>query len=519
MTAARLGCACLFAILFASGCDRNASSAGIDGTGAPALPGNALAYGLVTDTHTFAVNGVRYDASAAKVTIDGIPGNAAAIALGDIARVFAKTDVNDPARIVAQDVVVDDAVEGPIASIDVEASTVVSLGQTIRVTPTTLFDASILPQSLAGLAVGQMIEVAGFRASNGDIFASRIEQKPAASYFETTGTIASHNTLARRFRINGLVVSYATVGSGSAATLRNGEIVEVRGVSLLAGGVLAATYVERAAPVSGAAGDRVDMQGFVTTIDGEEPDSFDVAGVPARTTSETVVVDVDVALDAKLAVKGTLDSSGTVVASDLRRGGYPGPTSGPYMIVGQVFDAYSGGIPNASMNLWVQQGRGGYSYVWANGHFGTNSKGEFIAPNIPEAQLSFWAVKSGFVQPCAVNAVVPPSGVVQIELVAESTIAVLDPPRPLTVRGTVLTGTVFETVNGVRQPVAGAGVEVDTDFDVVVATTKTDLQGRFFLCNVPSRALLYVGKPGYVLEDIWLPDTATASPLEVELRR
>jgi hypothetical protein len=516
MTAARLGCACLVATLFAGGCDSTSGIAGIDGTGAPVVTDNALAYGLVTETNAFAVNGVRYDTSAAKVTVDGDTAVAADIALGDIARVIAKPDVRDPSNFVADNVVVDDAVEGPIASIDAATSTVIALGQTIRVTPTTLFDASVLPPSLAGLAVGQTIEVAGFRGSNGDIFASRIERKPAAGNFETTGTVTGHNAVARRFMINGLVVSYA---AAAFARVRNGDIVEVRGSQLLAGGALAAAYVELAAPVAGGAGDRVDIQGYVTTFAGQAPGSFDVAGVHARTTSQTVVVDVDLALDAKVAVKGTLDSSGTVVASDLRRGGYPGPTSGPYTVVGQVFDAYSGGVPNASMNLWVQQGRGGYSYVWANGQFGTNSAGEFIAPNIPESQLSFWAVKQGFVQPCAVNAAVPPSGVVQIELVAESTLAALDPPRPLLVLGTVLTGTVFETVNGARQPVAGAGVEVNTENDIVVATTKTDLQGRFFLCNVPSRALLYVGKAEFELRDIWVPDTVTASPLEVELHR
>ena len=518
MTAAKT-CVCLIAVLLISACDSSTGIAGIDGTGAPRVADNALAYGLVTATDSyFAVNGVRYDTSAAKVLIDGQPGRTADVALGDVARVAAKTDPSNPALIVAENVIVDDAVEGPIAVLDSSTSTLVALGQTIRVTPTTLFDASVLPQSLDGLAVGQTIEVAGFRASNGDIFASRIERKAAGNTFETTGSVANHHPAARQFLINGLVVSYAAAPSG-AATVRNGEIVEVRGSSLLPGGVLVATHVERAAPVSGGPGDRVDIEGFVTTFDGQMPETFDVAGVPARTTSATVVEDVQLALDAKVAVKGTIDSSGTVVAADLRRGGYPGPTSGPYTIVGQVFDAHSGGVPGAGMNIWVQQARGGYSYVWANGRLATNSAGEFIAPNFPDATLSFWAVKPGFVQPCVVNAVVPPSGVVQIELVADATLAVLDPPRPLVVRGTVLTGTVFETVNGVRQPVVGAGVEANTEYEVVIATTKTDLQGRFFLCNVPKGVLLYVGGTGFVLRDLWLPDSTTVSPLEIELQR
>ena len=83
---------------------------GIDGTGAPlpniGVPGNALAYGSVTATDHFSVNGVRYDTSAATVTIDGKSGRASDIALGDIARISAKTDPRDPTHVVAENVIV-----------------------------------------------------------------------------------------------------------------------------------------------------------------------------------------------------------------------------------------------------------------------------------------------------------------------------------------------------------------------------------------------------------------------------
>ena len=518
MTVTKLGCAGLIVAMFLGACTDGPDSAGIDGTGMP-VPSIA-AYGSVTATDHFSVNGTRYDTAVATVTIDGRPGKASDIALGDIAQVSAKTDPNDAAHVVADNVIVDDAVEGSIASIDMATSTLVAVGQTIRVTPATLFDASVLPPSLAGLAVGQTIEVAGFRASNGDIFASRVELKTVGSNLETTGKISNHQVAARRFLINGLVVSYAAAASSAVTALRNGDVVEVRGSSLLPGGELAATYVARALPLTGGAGDRVDIEGYVTTFNAQAPATFDVAGVPARTTSQTVVEDVALALDAKVAVKGTLDSSGTVVASDLRRSGYPGPISGPYAVVGQVFDAYSGGVPDASVNLWVQQGGGGYSWWWANGRLASNSGGEFIASNIPAAtRILLFGVKPGFVQPCAVDSDMPPSGVVQVELVAESTLAVLDPPRPLLVRGTVLTGTVFETVNGVRQPVAGAALGVDTDFDLPIANTKTDLQGRFFLCNLPRSVVVYVNKTGFASRNQFLPDPATASPLELEVQR
>lgn len=220
---------------------------------------------------------------------------------------------------------------------------------------------------------------------------------------------------------------------------------------------------------------------------------------------------------APASVSGAAISTSALPTAEWR--GYPEPASGPYAIVGRVFDA-SGGVPDASVNIWVQQARGGYSYVWANGRLTTNSAGEFIAPNLPEATLSFWAVsRPGFVQPRAVTVAVPSSGVVQVELVADATLAVLDAPRPLLVRGTVLAGTVFETEIGVRKPVAAAELWVSTECGVVVATTKTDVKGRFFLYNVPDRVLLYVGGTRFALRDVWLPDSTTVSPLEIEVQQ
>src|SRR5690606_27478854 len=116
---------------------------------------------------------------------------------------------------IVSDVTIDDAVEGPITAIDFGTSTLVVLGQTIRVTPMTQFDAGSSSTALEALAVDQTIEVAGLRGGNGDVYASRIERKPTATGLETTGEVTNHDAAERRFSINDLIVSYAGLASSA----------------------------------------------------------------------------------------------------------------------------------------------------------------------------------------------------------------------------------------------------------------------------------------------------------------
>jgi hypothetical protein len=82
------------------------------------------------------------------------------------------------------------------------------------------------------------------------------------------------------------------------------------------------------------------------------------------------------------------------------------------------------------------------------------------------------------------------------------------------VSGNTLTGTIFETVDGVRQPVPGAAVWAYNENDVDLASTKSDLQGRYFLCNLPPVVALTVAKDGYQIEVV-----PAVGERDVELKR
>lgn len=301
------------------------ATAGIDGTGVTG-PEDMFAVGTVTGFGSVIVNGVRFDTTATSFTIDGNPGTQDDLDVGDVVIVQGSLDANG-ATGTADNITFDDLVEGPIAagSIDSVAGVLVVLGQTVVVTADTSFDDSIQPSSLAGLSDGDVVEVSGFRFSDGSIQATRIESKVAGQTFEVTGTVENLDNVGFSFNISGLSVDYssAMVEDFDAGTISNGDLVEVKGAAFGPGGELIATRVEfKGDDFMGEDGDRVELEGFITRF--ASASDFDVAGLEVTTTAQTIFeggVAADLGLDVKIEVEGELNLAGVLVATkvDIRR--------------------------------------------------------------------------------------------------------------------------------------------------------------------------------------------------------
>ena len=216
----------------------------------------------------------------------------------------------------AASVTFDDAVEGPIESIDIAASTITVLSQLVHIDADTSFDDSISPASIDGLSVTDIVEVSGFFLADGSISATRIEPKPAGGEFEVTGLVS--NLSGTTFDINALEVDF------SAAQLDNfpngspeeGQPVEVKGMIFGAGGELLATRVEFKGGDLGDDGDQVELEGFITRF--VSASDFDVEGVPVTTTGSTVYENgtaADLALNRKVEVEGSIDAAGLITAT------------------------------------------------------------------------------------------------------------------------------------------------------------------------------------------------------------
>jgi len=297
--------------------------AGIDGTGiVPPTPeaSPAVAIGTVTAFGSVFVDGIRFDTSSATFTIDGRTGSQDDLAVGDVVTVTGSIDNQDPTRGTARTVVFDDAVEGPLQSKDAVAGTLVVLGQPVRISATTSFEAAIQPPSIDGLALGQVLEVTGLIRSDGTIDATRIELRPMSAEWETTGRVSAHDAGELTFMINGLPVDYgsALVESFPRGTIADGDLVEVKGSPALgSAGELIASVVEfKGGQAIGAVGDRMEVEGFITRF--VDATDFDVGGIPVTTTSQTTFDEstaADLGMDIQIEVEGQVNADDVLVAS------------------------------------------------------------------------------------------------------------------------------------------------------------------------------------------------------------
>lgn len=241
--------------------------------------------------------------------------------VGDVVAVHGHHD-NSSGQDVADSIEFHDNVQGPVSMIDMTAGTLVVLGQKVIVNTDTSFGHTIMPASLAGLAVNDIVEVSGMPAANGDIHATRIEKKAPGAAFEVTGVAASTDSTAKTLKINASTVDF------SAATLvgfpptgpKDGDRVEASGTSLGSAGELKATRLELLTDDEfGQANEDGEIEGLITRF--ASVTDFDVAGHPVTTSASTTFeggASTDLSLNVRVEVEGTVNASGVLEATKVR---------------------------------------------------------------------------------------------------------------------------------------------------------------------------------------------------------
>ena len=314
---------CAVALAGCGGGGNDNAIAGIDARGTPSVA--IVSKGTITGFGSIIVNDVRFDTANATFDIDGSAGSQSDLSTGDVVIVRGTLDASGTTGT-ANSVAANDLVEGPIAAIDAVAGTLTVLGQTVRTDADTSFDDSISPASLDGLAVGDVVEVAGFVLADGSIGATRIELKPAGGEFEVTGLVS--NLGATTFDINSLTVDFssAQLDDFPGGAPEEGQLVEAKGTSLGAGGELLATRVEFKGNDLDADEDvEIELEGFITRF--VSATDFDVEGVPVTTSGATQFENgtaADLALNRKVEVEGNFNASGVLVADkvELKQAGF-----------------------------------------------------------------------------------------------------------------------------------------------------------------------------------------------------
>jgi uncharacterized protein DUF5666 len=149
------------------------ADSGTGGTGA--IAGDELGVmGVITGFGSICVNGVEvhYD-STTPVTVNGQPGAAGALALGQTVAVRA---VGSGAEARARTIAVLDAAVGPVTAVDRATGTVHVVGQAVRLGASTIFAPGLTAEAVRGASAGEGLRVSGLRTADGSIVATRVER-------------------------------------------------------------------------------------------------------------------------------------------------------------------------------------------------------------------------------------------------------------------------------------------------------------------------------------------------------
>jgi Domain of unknown function (DUF5666) len=220
------------ALLLAAAFVLLAGCGGVDsgGTGVGQSGQPTYAAGPITGFGSIVVNGVRYDESMAEVFDDeGLLRSRDDLKLGMLTEVFASAVVSSAtgSSATASAVRFGSQIIGRIDRVDVPGSRFLVLGQTVRVTTSTVFDAAA--GGLAALAAGDQVEVfAQLDVSTQTYVATRIERRSNLMLYKLRGVVSALSVADKTITVGGQLISYAGLAViDPATTLTIGTTVRV----------------------------------------------------------------------------------------------------------------------------------------------------------------------------------------------------------------------------------------------------------------------------------------------------
>lgn len=281
--------------------------------------GGAVAVGPISGFGSIIVNGVRFDVSGPTLQIQDDAGNPrthADLKLGTMTEVDGSSLAVNAGVTTATATsirIVSDLV-GPVGSVDTAAGTLSVLGQTVVVTPATVFDASVAGSlgGLSGIAPGAVVEVNGrYDAQARRYTATRIGLPIDAASYKLRGPVGALDTNALTLTVGGQTISYAQLGAASVANLAPGSIVRARLQIAPQGGVWVAVALQAGAL---ALPDRqvAQVEGRVSALTSTR--RFSVEGIPVDASGASYTgSEAGVVLGARVEVEGA-SSGGVLVA-------------------------------------------------------------------------------------------------------------------------------------------------------------------------------------------------------------
>ncbi len=263
----------------------------------------------------FIVNGVTFLANDTTQTmIDGDEEpSAAALNSGQVVTIHGRVDENNQGF--ADKVTHTTQISGKISHASIGSITV--LGQKVVFHSEIIFGGDTTHSSLLN-GEGRTVNVSGFRLSNGDFSATRIDlidDVTESSTEKLTGPISEHSEENKTFVINGVIVNYDQIDDMS---LSHGVIVLVEGIADdNQPSDLNAIAIEVVKPIIDEDIEKLVIEGFVTKLLGDS--NFTVGDIAIYTDYATDYGEhdqKDLMLDAKVEVEAEVDpTTGLLVAN------------------------------------------------------------------------------------------------------------------------------------------------------------------------------------------------------------
>ena len=284
---------------------------------------DVVVVGPITGFGSVIVNGVEFDTAAASVTMDGEPGIESDLRIGMVVSIRGTISTTTGDAQASEVTFIDNA-EGPIASIDRAAGSFVVLGQTVLIDELTVFEDA----TFEDIDAGHVVQVSGLWRNQTHIQATHVHHIAnayvAGMTMEVKGVISGLDIGNQRFRIGTQSCDYSAAALElDGADLADGLYVQVSSTTPIANGEMLLNRIQTREQDRNRyelcdAGCEIELVGYVTSF--VSATEFAVDGQPVTTTSNTVYVNGTVdslALDVKVAVDGTLDEAGVLVAEQI----------------------------------------------------------------------------------------------------------------------------------------------------------------------------------------------------------
>jgi hypothetical protein len=244
---------------------------------------SAYAVGRIAGFGSIVINGVHYDETGASVMDeDGVAHASSELKLGMVAEVEASNfgQSNNQTTATAQTITFSSLMRGPVET--VLADSLLVLGQTVKVTATTVFDEAFVG-GLSGVKPGDVVKIYGtFDSATGAYTATRIEPKAGATSYRLRGVVAAYDASLKTMMIGSALIDVSGVTVPADVTV--GSLVRVKLQTAMVNGAWVATSV-KSGVVHPHDNDHSEVEGTIS--DFTSATSFSVDGLPVDASNAT----------------------------------------------------------------------------------------------------------------------------------------------------------------------------------------------------------------------------------------